>query len=54
MSLNYYGKKLGKGQILADEQVAWIELKLLFSVISSEKMAKKHRASPILTQSKKH
>ena len=38
MSVNYYGKKLEKGQIFADKQVARIELKLLVSVISSENM----------------
>ena len=41
MSVNYYGKKLEKGQIFAGDQVARIEIKLLFSVISNENMAKK-------------
>ena len=34
--------------MFADEQVARIELKLLFSVISSENMARNHSASQLL------
>ena len=43
---------LKKVQICADEEVAWIELKLLFSTIGSENMAKNRNVSPLLSSFK--
>ena len=47
------GKQIKKSANFTDEQVAQIELKLLFSAISSENRAKIHNVSPLLFKNSK-